>query len=803
MKVSYHALRELVQFDLTPLELADKLTLVGFEVEEVVDLGTWAEGVVVGKLVACVPHPQADKLQVCTVDIGSGELLTIVCGAANARAGILAPVAVVGTYLPIKELTIQKAALRGVISEGMLCSLAELGLEKKSDGIHIFSEDVALGSDVRPLLGLTDAVLDITSTANRADALSLVGIAREVAAFTGGILRLPMAEVPLIAQNGLAVVITSSQACPAYIATVVTGITIAPSPAWLIAKLERAGLRAINNVVDITNLVLLEWGQPLHAFDRDRLPTGALGVRFATEGETLTTLDDTARVLKSQNLLITSADQPVALAGIMGGATSEVEASTTAIVLEAALFDPAVIRRSARAQGLRTEASTRYERGVDSSTLEMALNRALSLLVNLAGGILSAQTKVDYRSQQSLAITLRPNRVAGILGQEFSSDLIENSLRGYGFDLIPEGTNYRVLVPEYRRRDVQTEIDLIEEIARWVGYDHLPTTLPQASAVGKLLPEELVLRQIRAILRGCGLTELFHNTLTPLRSGVDLSSKRAQTEARFGTTTAQVTLLNPLNADYGAVRSELLPGLLAAYAYNLDQGNGALQGFEIGRVVLTEATGYQEVDYLGAILGGATLQADWQHRAQTHDFFSVKGILENLAQVLGLSFSYTPNQTDDRLHPGRAATLTSQGVIVGSLGQLHPRLVQAEGLPTETFVFSLNLDVLLEQVLARKVRCQTFSAYPAVDRDIAFFCNKAISVAQLLAVIRRQAGELLEDVLLFDEYIGSGVPENSRSLGFRVVYRAMDRTLTDSQVSALQQQIRTALVEQFQVQLRS
>ncbi|WP_218080409.1 phenylalanine--tRNA ligase subunit beta [Anthocerotibacter panamensis] len=803
MKISYNWLKELVAFNLTPAELAERLTLVGFEVEDMVDLKTWAQGVVVGQILACEPHPQADKLKVCTVDVGQPEPLTIVCGAANARAGILAPVALVGTYLPHKSLTIEVANKRGVVSSGMICSLEELGLVRKSEGIHVFDQELTLGADVRPFLGLDDVILDVTSTANRADALSMVGIAREVAAFTGSILRLPVAEGPWVPAGAFRLAIDTSHACPAYFATVVGGLTVAPSPPWLAQKVERAGMRSINNVVDITNLVLLEWGQPLHAFDRDLLPGSTLGVRLAREGEVLTTLDSVTRTLVPQNLLITHDDQPVALAGVMGGAATEVNSATKAILLEAALFDPAAVRRSARAQGLRSEASARYERGVDFSALETALNRALALLAEVAGGTILAQDRVDYRTQQSPSIVLRPQRVTHVLGRDVGREAIETSLKNYGFDVDPVGMDYQVRVPGFRARDIQGEIDLIEEIARWVGFDHFPPTLPQSPLLGQLAPEETIMRRIRALLRAQGLTELYHNSFTPLRSGEELSTKRAQAEARFGSQQSQVILVNPLNADYGALRSELLAGLFAAYGYNLDQGNGPLNGFELGRVLYTVGTEIREVDHLGAILGGDPLQGDWQDYSRPWDFFAVKGILENLAQGLGLSFSFDATDEKPRLHPGRSARLTLAGEDLGFVGQVHPRLAKVEGFPEATFVFELDLEVLVRNSLHRAYRYRSFSSYPALDRDLACFVARTYTVAQLTEAIRMSAGDLLESVVLFDEYTGPNVPPDQRSLAFRLVYRAADHTLNDAEVSTHQERVRNTLVAQFAAQLRS
>lgn len=435
MRISLNWLQELVDLSMPPEALAEMLTMAGFEVEDIEDRRTWADGVVVGKVLERDPHPNADRLSVCKVDVGGSTPSTIVCGAANVRSGIYVPVATLGTYLPKIDLKIKPAKLRGVPSEGMICSLSEVGLTKESDGIHIFDEAVVgtlkPGSDARPLLGLDDVILDLTSTANRADALSMVGVAREIVALTGATLRLPEAHEPTIQTSGsgsLSVNVAESQACPTYIGTAIEGVKIAPSPLWLQQRLQSAGIRPISNVVDVTNYILLEWGQPLHAFDRDRLVTVAgsnaltIGVRFAQSEESLKTLDGQTKSLQEQTLVITANDKPVALAGVMGGEETEVYEGTQNLMLEAALFDTAAIRRSARSQGLRTEASARYERGVNFAELETACRRALKLIIELAGGTIVAQEKADSRPSQAetRAIGLRLERVNQVLGDRKS-----------------------------------------------------------------------------------------------------------------------------------------------------------------------------------------------------------------------------------------------------------------------------------------------------------------------------------------------------------------------------------------------
>ena len=494
MRISLNWLRELVDITLTPEELAHTLTMAGFEVEEIIDLRTNADGVVIGKVIDCQPHPNADKLRVTQVDIGQETPSNIVCGAANVRSDIYVAVATPGTYLPTVDLKIRPAKLRGVKSEGMICSLAELGLEKQSEGIHIFPEDnLKVGQDVRPLLGLDDVVLDLTATANRADALSMVGVAREVAALTGASLHLPTTaelSIPKDDPTILTIDISDTQACTTYMGTVITDVKIAPSPNWLKDRLTAAGIRPINNVVDVTNYILLEWGQPLHAFDRESIHAITasdqltIGVRFAKENESLQTLDGQNRHLVTQNLLITANDRPVAIAGVMGGEETEVNNETSNIVLESALFSPVPIRRSSRSQSLRTEASTRYERGVNQADFDRALARAITLITELAGGTAITQGIADHRSLESTrSIELRLPRIHQILGPvkegEITKADVEKILTALGCQLEAKTDEiWSVIVPPYRYRDLEREIDLIEEVARLYGYDNFCEQLP-------------------------------------------------------------------------------------------------------------------------------------------------------------------------------------------------------------------------------------------------------------------------------------------------------------------------------------
>ena len=818
MRISLNWLRELVDVTLAPEELAETLTIAGFEVEDIEDRRKLADGVVVGKVLDVQPHPNADKLRVCQVDIGDANgPLNIVCGAANVRAETYVPVATVGTYLPTIDVKIRASKLRGVRSEGMICSLAEVGLEKESSGIHMFEEEnLQVGSDVRPLLDLEDVLLDLTATANRADALSLVGIAREVAALTGASLRLPEApEVAIPSKSGaLSLKISEPTACPAYIGTVIEEVKIAPSPNWLQRRLLAAGVRPINNVVDVTNYVLLEWGQPLHAFDRDRLLAVAggnaltIGVRFANSGESLKTLDGQSRTLQPQTLLITANDKPVALAGVMGGEETEVYEGTQNLVLEAALFEPVAIRRSARTQGLRTEASTRYERSVNQAELGVACARAIALLTELASGTPTAQEIADTRTHPSTwarSIELRLDRINQVLGPvdlgedigEILSEDVERILTALGCKLqlqeSESSVQWTVTVPPYRYRDLEREIDLIEEVARLYGYDNFCEELPDKTEPGYLSLEQLLMRQLREALRAAGLTELVQYSLVKPKDNHE----------------HQIRLANPLLIEYSALRTDLLSGLIDAFQYNLEQGNGALNGFEIGRIFWREEEGLEEADAIAGILGGDPTQGRWVRggRESPMTWYEAKGLLESVFQRLGLNnVEYQPNRQDDRFHPGRTASLWLQGERLGNFGQLHPLLRQERGLPDAVYAFELDLDVILDaldQDERLTPRFHAYSTYPASDRDIAFFAPVKVSVGEIERATQKAAGTLLESVQLFDEYQGASVPEGQRSLAFRLVYRASDRTLVDEEVESVHQKVREALVEKFGVNLRS
>ncbi|MEL6385345.1 MAG: phenylalanine--tRNA ligase subunit beta, partial [Cyanobacteria bacterium J06626_18] len=567
-----------------------------------------------------------------------------------------------------------------------------------------------------------------------------------------------------------------------------------------------------NNVVDITNYVLLEWGQPLHAFDRDRLATAAdsddytLSVRYSKTNETLTTLDSQERSLKSETLVITANDRPVALAGVMGGEATEVFEGTTAVTLEAAYFDSAAIRKSARSQGLRTEASARYERGVNPAELEVACNRALQLMQELAGAQIISQV-IDRTPVGEITptrtLSLRLQRVREVLGPVINlepgqsiplpSDKIQDTLEVLGciVDAKSGDEVWQVTVPAHRYRDLEREIDLIEEVARIYGYDYFANTLPQAAVGGFLSPDAALSNKVRHAFRAAGLTELIHYSLTK------------------PVTDEQVILANPLFTEYSALRTDLIHGLIEAFKFNLEQGNGPLNGFEMGRIFRMEGESPQEAEVVGGILGGDARHGQWVNsgRPTPLSWFEAKGILESVFHRLGLSVDYRPDNEDTRLHPGRTASLWVRGRLrLGMFGQLHPQLRQEQDLPEAVYVFQLNWSAFVTCLATGKhkaVKFSSYSTFPASDRDLAFYAPVSVSVADLEKAMTKAGGKILSSVTLFDEYQGESVPEGQRSLAFRLVYRSADKTLTDEDIDPVHQKVRAALEKQFQVSLRS
>ena len=829
MKVSLQWLKELVDGDgalLEPQLLAERLSVAGFEVEAIEDLAAASAGVVVGFVQACEPHADARKLSVCQVDIGGDQPLQIVCGAANVRAGIHVPVAPVGTHLPAVGLTIKAAELRGVASAGMICSLQELGLADSSEGIAILDEMLSvvppIGSSLAPALGLDDQVLELAITANRPDGLSMLGIAREVAALSGGRTTLPP-RAPAMAASELAVSSAAAAAMEAgglFSVTALTGIQVAASPSWLQRRLERAGLRPINNVVDITNLVMLETGQPLHAFDRDALarlgqgpadPAG-LGLRQGRDGERFVSLDAEERSLSPEALVVTYGDQPIALAGVMGGAAEAVNEGTTSLWLEAAVFASEAVRRSSRSVGLRSEASSRFEKGLPREGTLAAADRAVALLQELAGAKLEGRWLHARPEPARPPLRLHRDALHNLLGpvvvdgepQDLEDSRIEATLEALGCQLEADDEGWAVTVPPQRALDLKREVDLIEEVARLVGYDQFDAHLPDPLTPGGLDPIQLAERRLRRALCANGLQELSTLSLVKAAPG-------------------RIPLANPLLADTGHLRDNLHDELLQAARRNRQAFRPDFWAFEIGRIYLAapgeaadavDPATIEERLLLAGIVCGERRSERWSSsgKARPPGYFDARGLLQAALQSLGLALEDRPAPEQgpgaspvNLLHPGRRAELVFEGRALGWFGQLHPAQARELDLPDETYLFELPLAPLLEAAI-RPRRWQPafvpFATVPPSERDLALVVPRELTAAELLAAIRKAGKPLLEQAELLDRYEGAQVDEGCASQAFRLRYRAADRTLTDLEVDGAHQKILASLESRFGARLR-
>ncbi|WP_216914591.1 MULTISPECIES: phenylalanine--tRNA ligase subunit beta [unclassified Synechococcus] len=817
MLVSLQWLRELVSVEpaaLVPEHLAERLSIAGFEVEAIEDLAARAAGVVVGHVVQRDPHPNADKLSVCKVDVGAGEPLQIVCGAPNVRQGLHVPVALVGSTLPAVGLTIKPAELRGVASSGMICSLRELGLDDGSDGIaeldQLLDTVPPLGTPVGPLLGLDDQVLELAITANRPDGLSMRGIAREVAALSGGSTTFP-AAAPVVTAQPLAAPAADREAIEAgglFSLTALDGLKVGPSPDWLRQRLERAGVRPINNVVDITNLVMLETGQPLHAFDRDRLGAlmggtpepASIGLRQGRSGEAFVALDGQERTLSEEALVVTCAGHPIALAGVMGGLAEAVTEATTAIWLEAAVFAPQAVRRSARSVGLRTEASSRFEKGVPREITLAAADRAVALLQELAGARVEGRWLHQRSPSPQAPLALRRDALHNLLGpvlvegeaQDLDDERITATLEALGCVLEEDEEGWQVRVPPERAMDLRREVDLIEEVARLVGYDHFAAHLPDPLIPGGLEPAQQLERRLRRSLCAAGLQEIVSLSLVAAAPG-------------------RVPLANPLLADYGHLRDNLHQELLQAARRNLQASLGGFWGFEIGRVFpgggASGEARHGERTLLVGVIAGERRAERWRSSGKPAppDYFQARGVLQAGLEPLRLPLEDRPLTDAPLLHPGRAAQLLVEGKSAGWFGQLHPAEADALDLPAATYVFQLELEPLLSAGTRRNRWQPSFRAYPTVpasERDLALVVPADTTAADLLAAIRKAGKPLLEQAELIDRYEGAQVEAGRCSQAFRLRYRDSARTLTDEEVEAAHGRVREALERRFGAEQR-
>ncbi|MHB8172402.1 MAG: phenylalanine--tRNA ligase subunit beta [Thermincolia bacterium] len=808
MRVSYKWLKDYVDLSqTTPQDLANKMTMSGVAVEHLEDLGEGIKNVVTGRLEKIEKHPDADKLQICQVEAGTGEIIQIVTGAANVREGQVVSVALVGAELP-SGFKIKRSKLRGVESFGMLCSGKELGLDEKSlseesqNGILILPGDTPIGRDIKEVLGLDDVVLELELTPNRADCLAMVGVAREVAAVLGVEFRPPVIEVKETEDNidGLAKIdIADSDLCKRYVARIFRNVKIAPSPQWMQQRLLAAGMRPISNIVDITNYVMLEWGQPLHAFDYDTLGGQQIIVRRAKAGEELVTLDNSLRKLEPEMLVIADAKAPVALAGVMGGLDTEVTDQTKTILLESAYFDGASIRRTSRKLGLGSEASKRFEKGIDLGGCVKAADRAAQLMVELgAGEIVRGVIDNCVTSVEDKVINLNLERVTLILGIEIPKDTAINILQGLGFGVEDQGFQLAVRVPT-RRNDITMEEDLVEEVARLYGYNNIPTTLPDGPTTqGAKTYGQQVHDLIRDTMLSSGLTEVLTLSFSNQRLLDNLQVPQDDALRRA------VVIQNPLSEEQSMLRTVLLPGLLEVAARNFARRVKDIAIFELGNTFEPTAEGKLPVEHLtlaGMVLG--QILQSWSGKPVAMDYFYLKGIIETLMATLGLTdVSYVPVTDNPSFHPGRTANVLVKGESVGIIGQLHPDVVENFDLTGEVYSFQLAADKLVEKAdLAKKY--QSLPRFPGMERDMAFVVARDVAAAKIMEIIKSNGGDLLQDVTIFDVYQGQQIKEGYKSMAFSLKYQAPDRTLTDEEVNQVQVRIEAKLAQEVEAQLRA
>lgn len=790
MQFSERRLRDLVNPAVDTASLCHRLTMAGLEVDAITPVAPAFSGVVIGEVLATEQHPDADKLRVTRVSIGQGEPLQIVCGAANVRPGLRVPVATVGAVLP-GDFRIKEAKLRGVASFGMLCAEQELGLAEQSDGLWELPSDAPVGADIRSWLQLDDNLIELGLTPNRGDCLSLRGLAREAGAVFGLDAALPTpAPVAATISDTLPVDVAAPDACPRYAGRLIRGIRAAqPSPLWLVERLRRAGVRSLGPVVDVTNLVMLELGQPMHAFDAASLQ-GGIVVRRASAGEALTLLDGQALVLREGTLVIADQARPVALAGIMGGADTAVADTTTDIFLEAAFFQPLALAGQARSYGLHTDSSHRFERGVDFALPAMAIEMATDLILQLVGGQAGPLQLTERVSQLPAreAIALRRSRIAQVLGFSLADADVDSYLQRLGLTVAGTADGWLATPPSHRF-DLSIEVDLIEELARLHGYNNLPVRSPQAALRLQPATETVQpLRRLKRVLIDQGYQE-----------AITFSFVEPSLQAVFDPALPPLVLANPISSDLSAMRTSLWPGLVLALRHNQSRQQPRVRLFEAGLRFLPTADGLVQAPVLAGIAAGPVFEEGWSNSKNPLDFYDVKGNIESVLQVAGVSNLIRFEAGEHpALHPGQTARLVRDGKSVGWLGALHPQVSKQLDLQGPVFVFEITLAALAAEALPA---FRPLSRFPEVRRDLALLVPDAVPADTVLSLVGPAAGECVRHVRAFDVYRGQGLPEASYSLAVAVSWQHPERTLQDAEVQSWTEQI-LAVLQPLGVQLR-
>lgn len=810
MQVSIKWLKDYIDFTETPEQLADKLTMAGIPVENVVDPGEGLEKVVTGRIEKLEPHQNSDHLQICTMNVGLAENIIIVTGAQNVAEGQVVPVAMVGAHLP-NGMKISKGKLRGVASNGMLCSAQELKLdleklpEEQKTGIFILPSDTPVGIPAKDVLGLNDVVLEFELTANRADCFSVFGLVREIAAITGNKPHFPEIKVNEDDNTKLndifSVEIADPDLCSRFSTRMLKNVKIGPSPEWMQQRLEGAGIRSINNVVDVTNFVMIELGHPMHAYDYDKITGKKLIARRAIEGEELHTLDDTSRKAKGEMLVIADSEKAAGLAGIMGGFETEITDTTTTVVLESADFYGPCIRRTARACGLSSEASGRFERGVDSETTIKALDRAAQLLQEM-GACTVCEGIVDVypNPKQANYVTFTPEQINNHLGTNIAKDVMLNIITSVGFDVTKdENDEITVKVPSWRN-DVTCMADISEEIARLHGFDKIKSTLPNGvSMQGTQSAKQTFIDKVKASLSSQGLYETISFALTNEETFNKLNIPQDSPLRKA------VPIMNPLSDEYPLVRTTLLSSIFDNLARNLARKNDDVALFEVGSVFFPKALPVTElpdevVKIAGAITGRRNAQG-WNQTNDMVDFYDAKGIIEELLANLRVTRYAVETGTHYAMHPGKTALFKKGRDVIATVGEVHPAVLSAYGITKPVYIFELDATIVMKY-MAKDLKYKALPKYPATSRDLAMLVDVDVNAADIEKAMTKAAGQNLTQITLFDVYTGKQVEEGKKSLAFSLTFQSNDKTLTDAEIDPAIEKIVAKLQKDFNANLR-
>lgn len=810
MQVSIKWLKDYIDFTETPEQLADKLTMAGIPVENVVDPGEGLEKVVTGRIEKLEPHQNSDHLQICTMNVGLAENIIIVTGAQNVAEGQVVPVAMVGAHLP-NGMKISKGKLRGVASNGMLCSAQELKLdleklpEEQKTGIFILPSDTPVGIPAKDVLGLNDVVLEFELTANRADCFSVFGLVREIAAITGNKPHFPEIKVNEDDNTKLndifSVEIADPDLCSRFSTRMLKNVKIGPSPEWMQQRLEGAGIRSINNLVDVTNFVMIELGHPMHAYDYDKITGKKLIARRAIEGEELHTLDDTSRKAKGEMLVIADSEKAAGLAGIMGGFETEITDTTTTVVLESADFYGPCIRRTARACGLSSEASGRFERGIDSETTIKALNRAAQLLQEMgACSVCEGIVDVYPNPKQPVYVTFTPEQINRHLGTDISKDVMINIITSVGFDITKdENDEITVKVPSWRN-DVTRMADISEEIARLYGFDKINSTLPSgASMQGTQSAKQTFIDKVKASLSSQGLYETISFALTNEETFNKLNVPQESPLRKA------VPIMNPLSDEYPLVRTTLLSSIFDNLARNLARKNDDVALFEVGSVFFPKALPVTElpdevVKIAGAITGRRNAQG-WNQANDMVDFYDAKGIIEELLANLRVTRYTVEAGTHYAMHPGKTALFKKGRDVIATVGEIHPAVLSAYGITKPVYIFELDATTVMKY-MTKDLKYKALPKYPATSRDLAMLVDVDVNAADIEKAMTKAAGQNLTQITLFDVYTGKQVEEGKKSLAFSLTFQSNDKTLTDAEIDPAIEKIVAKLQKDFNANLR-